>query len=182
VRPPAFPLLSLAIKAFNQAPVAPGINPSLYSPSVSFLSAQFAWKPAAGAPMAEGSAAASFPSSSRPLGLFKLAHTLPPFPFATPARQYTCPSPTPPVPPPLFPPPPEQSPTVKYPVSLPSSPVHAWLISLPLSLLQGHLVASGPSCAVTPSAGSPPELAVDVELPLQRLLVNFVLAPVASAW
>jgi hypothetical protein len=55
-------------------------------------------------------------------------------------------------------------------------------LSLSLSLLQGHLVVSGPSCAMSPTAGSPPELAVDIELPLQRLLVNCVLAPVASAW
>jgi hypothetical protein len=132
--------------------------------------------------MAEGSAAASPPLPSRPLDLFKLAHTLPPSPFRNPSSPVHVPEPNSTAPPPLFPPPPEQSPTVKCPFSRPSSPVHAWLNSFPPSLLQGHLVASGPSYAVTPSAGPPPELAVDVELPLQRLPVNFVLAPVASAW
>jgi hypothetical protein len=71
---------------------------------------------------------------------------------------------------------------MKYPVSLPSSPLHAWLTSIPLSLLQGCIVVSGPSYAVSSPAGSPPELAVDVELPLQRLLVDCVPALVVSAW
>jgi hypothetical protein len=52
----------------------------------------------------------------------------------------------------------------------------------PLSLLQGHIIVSGPSCAVSSSAGSPPELAVDVELLLQRFLVDCVPALVTSAW
>jgi hypothetical protein len=181
VRPPVFPLLSLAIKAFNRAHVAPGINPSLYFRRFPLIS-----------PNSLGNRPPARPwSKARPPLLFLSLPVL-----WTYLSSRTRPRPS------LLQP---QLASIRtraqfhsavtsvsaaagaiadgeVPRLPPSSPVHAWLISLPLSLLQGHLVASGPSCAVTPSAGPPPELAVDIELPLQRLPVNFVLAPVASAW